>query len=256
MGTPQSPKRVLVTGASRGIGRAIALAFLKDGWEVALCARDAAKLASVAQHAGLSGGQARCVSVDLANRAACDAALASLLADWGRLDGVVLGHAVNRATPLSGAEGEFERMIEQDLVSPMRMMRTLVPALNDGARVVLIGSVLGRFGVPAQHGYCASKAGLAGFARALALDLAPRGITVNCLQPGWVDTDMARQSIDSQSRQLGMTPEEMQSFFAQQLPMKRFLVPEEIAAHVRWLFSTGAAAVTGQAPNHDSGAMA
>lgn len=249
-------KRVLVTGASRGIGAAVAHHFFEEHWEVALCARSVSGLQKVALAAGLSRGKARCVPCDLSNRGASDAAMASLLADWSALDGIVLAHALNIATPLAGSLADFERMIETDLTGPLRLLRQLIPALQPGSRIVLIGSVLGRFGVPGQHGYCAAKAGLAGLARGLALDLAPRGITVNCLQPGWVDTDMARAAIDAQCGSMGMSAVEARAFFEAQLPLKRFLTPKEVAGHVRWLFSPAAAGLTGQVLNHDCGTLA
>ncbi|MSR75718.1 MAG: SDR family oxidoreductase [Planctomycetes bacterium] len=253
----QSPrKRVLVTGASRGIGRAVAKVFLENDWEVALCARSAAGLEIVARTAGLPRGVARSVPCDLSNRASSDAALGALLESWGHLDGVVLSHALNIPTPLSGSLADFERMIEADLVSPLRILRQLTPALQQGGRVVLIGSVLGRFGVPGQHGYCAAKAGMAGIARSLALDLAPKQITVNCVQPGWVDTEMANEAIAAQCSGMGMSATEARAHFEAQLPLKRFLAPHEIAAHVHWLFSTAASGLTGQAQNHDCGVMA
>lgn len=257
MPEPAAPRaRILVTGASRGIGRAVARSLVREGYDILAVARSATDLRKLAIEAGLGNSTTiETLALDLADRASVDRALSGPLLTGRSFRGVVIAHALNRGTPLSGNPLDFAAMIEADLVSPMRLLRALMPRLDDDGRVVLIGSILGRLGIPGQHGYCAAKAGLAGLARALALDLAPRRITVNCLQPGWVDTDMARASIEAQAPGMGMSVEEARRYFEEALPLKRFLTPEEVAAHVRWLMSPAARSLTGQVVNHDSGAL-
>lgn len=248
--------RILVTGASRGIGRAVARMFAREGLEVLAVARSTSDLNKLAIESGLGvNAPIRTLALDLADRTAVDRAFSTGAFGNHPFRGIVLAHALNQPTPLVGRSAAFKDMIEADLVSPMRLLRTLLPQVQDDGRIVLVGSILGRLGIPGQHGYCAAKAGLAGLVRALALDLAPRRISVNCLQPGWVDTDMAAASIAAQAPSMGMTAAEARKFFEEALPMKRFLTPEEVAAHVRWLFSREAACLTGQVINHDSGSL-
>jgi NAD(P)-dependent dehydrogenase (short-subunit alcohol dehydrogenase family) len=112
-----------------------------------------------------------------------------------------------------------------------------------------MSSVLGRFGVPGYAAYCTAKHGILGFTRALALELAPRGITVNALCPGWVETDMADQGIRETAAVLGVTPKEFREQAIAGVPLKRFIDPPEIAKLVLYLTSDDASAITGQAYN-------
>ena len=112
-----------------------------------------------------------------------------------------------------------------------------------------ISSVLGRFGVPGYTAYCASKHGVIGFTRALALELAPRQITVNALCPGWVDTEMAVQGMEQGAAATGQTFEQFRERALGAVPIKRIIQPEEVAELVRFVASPGAAAITGQTYN-------
>ncbi len=247
-------RKILVTGATSGIGRACAEHFLNRGDHVALLGRRESLLSAIAAP---FGERALCLPCDLSDRGSTDRALAVLKERWSSLFGLVLNAGDSTLSPLDEPRGHsFDRLIELNLVSVMRTVRGLLPILEEDGRVVAIGFVVGRFGIPAGHGYCASKAGLAGFCRALALDLAPRRITVNCVQPGWVETDLAKSAIASQGPTMGMDPGTATSFFKGLVPLRRFLEPSEIAATVTWLFEPGAAGITGQALNQCAGALA
>ena len=119
----------------------------------------------------------------------------------------------------------------------------------EGGRIVNISSVLGRFGVPGYTAYCASKHGVIGLTRALALELAPRQITVNALCPGWVDTEMAEQGMRQGAAATGRTFEQFRERALGAVPIKRIIQPEEVAELVRFVSSPGAAAITGQTYN-------
>jgi NAD(P)-dependent dehydrogenase (short-subunit alcohol dehydrogenase family) len=118
-----------------------------------------------------------------------------------------------------------------------------------GGRIVNLSSVLGRFGVSGYAAYCAAKHGVIGFTRALALELAPREITVNALCPGWVETDMADQGIRETASALGISPEEFREQAIAGVPLKRFLDPSEIAKLALYLTSEEASGITGQTYN-------
>jgi ketoreductase len=109
--------------------------------------------------------------------------------------------------------------------------------------------VLGRVGAPGYAAYCTSKHGIIGFTRALALELAPRGITVNAVSPGWVETDMAERGIRETAEALGITPEEFRERAIADVPLKRFIEPGEVAKLVLYLASDDASAITGQTYN-------
>lgn len=192
-----APKRVLVTGASRGIGRAVALALVARGSAVAACGRDEAALASLvaaAQEAGLSSGGrvvpivAELTRADERARLVVDAAAA-----LGGLDALVLAAGIARHAPVGAlAEADFDATLSANLVAPVLLAQAALPHLADGAGVVFVGSNLALRPVSGTLVYAAAKAGLDAAARGLALELAPRGIRVNLVAPGVVDTDMVR----------------------------------------------------------------
>lgn len=239
-----------ITGATSGIGRATARSLAADGFRIIATGRDAARIESL--RAELPE-DARVIRCDLRDRSAV---APELLFD-GPIHALVLNAGIAAATPL-GAEGEqrFHEVLEVNLVAPMRLVRAALPSLVDGGRIVFVSSVLGRVGVPQLHGYCASKAGVIGLARALALDLAPRRITVNALCPTWVDTEMATRNIASEASSQGQSAEALRATFMKGLPLQRFLSAEEVAAWIGWLLKPEASGMTGQAVNVCLGMLA
>jgi 3-hydroxybutyrate dehydrogenase len=250
-------KRALLSGASSGIGFATAKTLIEEGWDLAIVARRPAPLENLRVFGSVNGSSVIPLPCDLSDRSEHDRMLDELLARWESLDAVILNAGVSGRTPLDDPDlRAFDRVVELDLVSPLRTLRTLVPKIAEGGRIVVIGSVLGRFGVPDLHGYCAAKAGVMGMVRSLALDLAPRRIAVNAVLPGWVRTEMARSNIAEQAPKLGLEAEEATRHFLAQVPLGRFLEPGEIAHQVRHLLSESSAGITGQAINVCSGVMA
>jgi len=120
---------------------------------------------------------------------------------------------------------------------------------------VAISSILSRIGVPGYTGYCASKAGLLGLVRALAMELAPANVQVNAVCPGWVDTAMAREGLEGMARAMRTTPEEARAVAMQDVPLGRMSSPEDVAGLVAWLLSPDARGVTGQALDMNNGAF-
>lgn len=232
-----SDRRVLVTGASRGIGRAIALRLARDGFDVVVAHRDSAAQADeVAAAVVASGRAARVLRFDVADREASRAAIESDIAAHGAYCGVVCNAGIARDGVFAGLTGEQWDAVRAtnldafyNVVHPllMPMIRRRAPG-----RIVTIASTSGQVGNRGQVHYSASKAGLIGATRALALELASRAITVNCVAPGLIDTDMTA-ALDADA-------------LRRTIPAGRFGTPEEVAACVAFLFAPDAAYVTRQ----------
>jgi NAD(P)-dependent dehydrogenase (short-subunit alcohol dehydrogenase family) len=192
-----APKRVLVTGASRGIGRAVALALVARGSAVAACGRDTAALDALVDDArrvgAASGGRIVPVVAELTHADDRERLVAEAAAALGGLDALVLAAGIVRHAVVGAlTEADFEATLAANLVAPVMLAQAALPRLVDGGGLVFVGSNLARRPVPGTLAYAAAKAGLDAAARGLALELAPRGIRVNLVAPGAVDTEMLR----------------------------------------------------------------
>jgi NAD(P)-dependent dehydrogenase (short-subunit alcohol dehydrogenase family) len=244
-----SGKVAFVTGASRGIGEAVARRFGEEGARVVLAARDAAACERHAEQMRASGQDALAVSCDVTDRGSVERAIGAAVERFGRIDVVVNDAGAGGATPLEDPdESRWDTILATNLTGTFRVVRAASPHLSPGGRILNLSSVLGRFGVAGYSAYCASKHGVIGLTRSLALELAPRGITVNAICPGWVETEMARQGF----RRMG-SEEEGRAKAAKMAPLGRVLDPEEIASLAVYLASDEARSVTGQAIVIDGG---
>ncbi|HEY2797956.1 MAG TPA: SDR family NAD(P)-dependent oxidoreductase [Thermoanaerobaculia bacterium] len=242
-------KVAFVTGASRGIGEAIARRFGEEGAKVVLAARDSAACERHAEQMRARGQDALAVSCDVTDRGSVERAIGAAVERFDRIDVVVNDAGAGGATPLDDPdESRWDTIVATNLTGTFRVVRAASPHLAPGGRIVSLSSVLGRFGVAGYSAYCASKHGVIGLTRSLALELAPRGITVNAICPGWVETEMARQGF----RRMG-TEEEGRAKAAKMAPLGRVLDPEEIASLAVYLASDEARSVTGQAIVIDGG---
>ena len=226
-------KRVLVTGSSRGIGRAIALRLAKDGFAVTLHCRSGV---DEAKQVSTQIGNAPVLQFDVKDRAAAKAALEADVAAKGPYYGVVVNAGIARDNTFAALSDEdWDEVLDTSLDGFYNVMRPLVMPMvraRSGGRIVVLSSVSGVIGNRGQVNYSAAKAGLAGAAKALAMELASRKITVNCVAPGPIATEMIA----------GAPLEEMLKL----VPLGRVGTPEEVAATVAFLFSDEAAYITRQ----------
>lgn len=247
-------KRALVTGGGSGIGAGIAQVLAEQGAAIALLGRRLGPLQAVAHKLAQTGAVAHVVTADVRQRAQVEAACATAAKALGGIDILVNNAGIGGANACSDTGPDrWDDIIRTNLDGVFFTTRAALPHIPEGGRIVSISSVLGRFGVPGYTAYCASKHGVIGFTKALALELAPRKITANAICPGWVDTDMAKAGMEGLAQVLHTSFEEAKRTALSAVPMGRMLDPMEIGATVAWLCSDGSRGMTGQAISHCGG---
>lgn len=241
-----SRRVALVTGASRGIGRAVACGLAADGFDLALVyAGNADAAADAVAACEAAGATARAYRCDVSNADEVEATVDAVLADFGSVWALVNNAGITRDTLLARMKDEdFARVLDVNLTGAFNMMRALTRPLmrQRGGRIVSVSSVVGLMGNAGQANYAASKAGLIGLTKSVARELAPRGVTVNAVAPGFVRTDMT-----------AALPEQVVERYEGQIPLGRLADPEEVAGVVRFLVSDAAAYVTGEVIRVDGG---
>jgi NAD(P)-dependent dehydrogenase (short-subunit alcohol dehydrogenase family) len=246
-------RRALVTGASRGIGRGIAVALAEAGHTVAVAARDEAGLE---QTAAAAGGGPVLVS-DLSDLDACQALPARATDALGGPVEIlvhVAGVARNNAVGVLTLE-DWEQSMRVNVTSLFVMSGAILPAMKDAGwgRVVSIGSLYSRFGVSHTAAYTTSKHAVLGLTRVLSAEGVKHGVTANCILPGWVDTEMVRGEAAKVSEARGIPEGEVIRKFLRDQPLGRMVSTAEVGALATFLCSDAAAAITGQAVNIDGG---
>jgi ketoreductase len=244
-------KVALVTGGATGIGRSIAIELAKNGARVAIASRSLGRITSTVEELRTAGFTALGVQMDVRKRPDVEAGIAAIVSEWGPLHILVNNAGVSGLSLITDPDDtKWFDIIDTNLNGLYLVTKAALRQMIDGAgRVINISSVLGKFGVPGYAAYCATKHGMIGFSRALALEVVHRGITVNTICPGWVDTEMATLGITESAALQSITPEEFKTQAIAAVPIKRFLQAEEVAALVAYIASEAAAGITGQAIN-------
>jgi NAD(P)-dependent dehydrogenase (short-subunit alcohol dehydrogenase family) len=247
----------LVTGGGRGIGRAIALAFAREGAHVALTARTAAEIEAVAAEVRALGRKAVAVPCDVAERAQVDAAAGAAAEALGPIQILVTnaGIAVS-ARVLDTDDATWDRHLRVNLTGAFYASRAVLPGMLAArwGRIINVASTAGRQGFPYVAAYVASKHGLLGLTRALATEVVGAGITVNAICPGYVATELTWESARRIQAKTGRSFDEAVDSLAAFSPQRRLIQPEEVAAIAVLLASDEARGVTAQAWTVDGGA--
>jgi NAD(P)-dependent dehydrogenase (short-subunit alcohol dehydrogenase family) len=243
----------LVTGASQGIGAACAIALSAAGHRVGLVARTADALEDVARDLP---GEALVLPTDVLDPAALDAAFAAVESTWGPVDVLVVNAGAAMSVPLvKTSDEDWQRMLDLNLTAPFRCLRRALPKMTETGwgRVVVVASIAAKHGGARTAAYSASKHGVLGLVRTAAAEVAPTGVTVNAVCPGYVDTPMTDESVASISAGTGRSPEEAREILANMQPIGRLVTPTEVAAAVMLCVDNGA--INGQGLNVDGGAV-
>lgn len=228
-------KIALVTGATRGIGKAIAVALVEQGATVIGTATSESGAQSISDYLGANG---KGWVLDVSSSESVETVVKEITAEFGAPTVLVNNAGITRDNLMMRMkEDEWEQVVNTNLTSVFRVTKACLRGMTKAkfGRIISISSVVGSMGNGGQTNYSAAKAGLEGFSRSLAAEIGSRGITVNCVAPGFIETDMTK-----------VLPEEHKANLVSKVPVSRLGQPEEIAAAVAFLASNGAAYITGE----------
>ena len=225
-----SPLRVLVTGASRGIGEEIAIQLLDAGHNVALTARTASDLTAIV--AGRTN-KTLVIPADVTDPTSAESAISKIISAWGGIDVLILNAGDGSAAPIEKTtDAIWNHSIAINLTAPFQYLRAAVPAMKEAkfGRVIVIASTAGLEGEANVSAYTAAKHGVVGLVKSAAAELAKHGITVNAVCPSYVDTPMTKRSLEAAAARTGKDFNEVKAALEAKLPGGRFLTPKEVAS--------------------------
>jgi NAD(P)-dependent dehydrogenase (short-subunit alcohol dehydrogenase family) len=243
-------KHALVTGGGRGIGAACARALAAAGAHVTVCGRSQGDLETIAKEIG-----GRALVCDVSDRAGLDRMVSEL---QGRIDVLVNNAGIAESAPIEKTtDALWDRILEIDATAPFRLIRALVPKMIEAkwGRIVNIASNAGVSGYGYSSAYCAAKHAMVGFTRALAIDLAKTGVTINALCPGWVHTAMSDEAVARIAAKTGRGVDDARKALESMSPQRRMIEPEEVAHACVMLCADGARGIHGQTIVIDGGAI-
>lgn len=240
-----SNKVAIITGASRGIGKVIAQVFAKAGAHVVCVARSEDAIKSLADEINSTGGSASHLACDISDGDAFSELISTTAKEHSKLDILINNAGVTRDSLLMRMkEEQWDTVLNINLKGAFHGMKAAIRPMmkNRHGRIINITSIVGLTGNPGQSNYAASKAGLIGMSQSVAKEVATRGITVNCIAPGWIGTDMTEE-----------LSEEVQQQFLSRIPASRIGAPEDVAHTALFLASDEASYITGQTITVDGG---
>ncbi len=245
-------RSVLVTGASRGIGEAVARAFAEAGYVTRVLAETAEIHAVAERLAAETGAEVQALQCDITDALA----VARMAASLGRLDVLVNNAGIERPTPIDGDSEvlpAFRRILEVNVFGHFAVTHACLDRLAPGASVIFTASIWGRIGVAEFGGYCASKHAILGLVRSLSRELGPRGIRVNAVCPGWVETEAAMASLRWMADRSGRSEAVLLAEIGAAQALPGLMRPADVASLYLFLASEAAANITGQAIHVDRG---
>jgi 3-hydroxybutyrate dehydrogenase len=249
----------LITGGGRGIGRAIALAFAREGASVVVAARSLDQIESVANEVRASGAIAAAVACDVADAASVQQMFSQIRDQFGRGPDILVNNAgiAESATVDKTSDELWQRHIGVNLSGTFFCTRAVVPEMmaSEWGRIINIASIAGKTGAPYIAAYSASKHGVLGLTRSVALEVALKGVTVNAICPGYVDTEMTSRAIENITAKTGKNTDDALAVLQRMSPQNRLVTSEEVAALALLLASEDGRGINGQAINVDGGTV-
>jgi NAD(P)-dependent dehydrogenase (short-subunit alcohol dehydrogenase family) len=254
----EADKIVLVTGASGGLGAALARGFARQGYRVAICARRREKLQALADAMVQDGAQALAIVCDVTDREAVKNLGAEIATRWGVVQILVNNAGIARAGSFSDMlDKEWDETIETNLTGAYNCCKVFLPAMVQAkwGRIINIASTTAKVGYSHVTAYTASKHGLLGLTRSLALETARQGVTVNAICPGYIDDERTHENARAMAEKTGKRVEDILKIFAASAPQNRLIDPDEVASLALLMASEKLGAMTGQAVTVDGGAV-
>jgi 3-hydroxybutyrate dehydrogenase len=249
----------LITGGGRGIGRAVAFAFAREGARVAVVARTVQEVARVSEEIRVECGvETMHAACDVSDKESIRRAFAEVERRLGRIDILVNNAGIAESAPLVRTSDElWQRHLEINLSGTFYSMRAALPAMIERGwgRIINVASIAGKTGAPYISAYAASKHGVLGLTRTVALEVATKGVTVNAICPGYVDTDMTTRALETIEARTGKSVSDALEAIKRMSPQNRLVTSEEVAALALLLASEDGRGINGQAINVDGGSV-